>query len=141
LLLSVPVMVVLPTPTIVATLPEGELITEVLLEVKVVELLTSEPFKVAVNVMVVLEPTAERLMGELGFDLSDSVCVVCPTVTVSVPDMVPFVAVMVTPVVLAMPFTSPVELTVTLVASEVVQVEEAVKLLVLPSSLFPVAMS
>jgi hypothetical protein len=134
-------MVVLPTPTIVATLPEGELITEVLLEVKVVELLTSEPFKVAVNVMVVLEPTAERLMGELGFDLSDSVCVVCPTVTVSVPDMVPFVAVMVTPVVLAMPFTSPVELTVTLVASEVVQVEEAVKLLVLPSSLFPVAMS
>jgi hypothetical protein len=134
-------MVALPTPTMVAVFPVGALITDVLLEVKVVELVTSEPFSVAVNVIVAFDPTVVRLIGELGLELSESVCVVCPTVTVSVPDIVPFVAVMVTPVVFAMPFTSPVELTVTLLASEVVQVEDVVKLLVLPSSLFPVAIS
>jgi len=139
--LSVAVMVALPTPTMVAVFPVGALITDVLLEVNVVELVTSEPFRVAVNVIVLLDPTIVRLMGELGLELSESVCVVCPTVTVSVPDTVPFVAVMVTPVVLAMPFTRPVELTVTLLASEVVQVEEVVRFFVLPSSLFPVAIS
>src|SRR3954471_22127601 len=136
-------MVALPTPTTVAVFPDGALITDVLLEVNVVELLTSEPFRVAVKVMVVLEPTAARLIGELGLEPSESVCVVCPTVTVSVPCIVPFgaVAVIVTPVVLAIPLIRPVELTVTFVASEVVQVEEVVRFFVLPSSLLPVAIN
>jgi hypothetical protein len=144
LLLSVPVIVALPTPpTIVAMLPEGWLMTDGLFELNDVELVTSVPFKVALKVMVVLPPKVARLMGDEGLDVILSVCCVCPTVTVSVPLIVPLVAVMVTPVVLvlAIPFTSPVELTVTWVASELVQVAELVKFFVLPSSLLPVAVN
>ena len=76
LLLSVPVMVALPTPTMVATFAEGVPITDRLLEVKVVEVVTSDPFNVAVKVIVVFEPRAERLIGELGLELRVSACVV-----------------------------------------------------------------
>jgi hypothetical protein len=144
LLLSVPVIVALPTPpTMFAMLLEGWLMTEVLLELKDVELVTSVPFKVAVKVMVLLPPKVARLIGDEGVDVMLSVCCVCPTVTVSVPLIVPLVAVMVTPVVpvLAIPLTNPVELTLTWVASELVQVAELVKFFVLPSSLLPVAVS
>ena|SRR5215813_10418596 len=57
--------------------------------------------------------------------------------------MVPLVAVMVTPAlpVFAIPLTSPVELTVTWVVSELLQVAELVRFFVLPSSLVPVAVS
>ena len=47
----------------VAVFPVGALITDVLLEVNVVELVTSEPFRVAVNVIVLLDPTIVRLMS------------------------------------------------------------------------------
>ena len=143
LLLSVPVIVALPTPpAMVAMLLEGWLMTEGLFELNDVELVTSVPFKVALKVMVVLPPKVAKLIGDEGLDVILSVCCVCPTVTVSVPLMVPLVAVMVTPVVvLAIPFTKPVELTVTWVASEVVQVAELVTFFVLPSSLLPVAVN
>ena len=117
--------------------------TEVLLDVKEVELVTSVPLNVAVKLMVVFPPSVARLIGDEGLEVMVSDCCVCPTVTVSVPLMVPLVAVMVTPVVpvLAIPFTSPVELTVTFVASELLHVAELVRFLVLPSSLLPVAVN
>jgi hypothetical protein len=144
LLLSVPVIVAEPTPpTSVAVLLEGWLMTEVLLEVKDVEPVTSVPFRVAVKLMVVFPPSEARLIGDEGLEVIVSDCCVCPTVTVSVPLMVPLVAVMVTPVVpvLAMPLISPVELTVICVVSELLQVAEEVRFLVLPSSLLPVAVN
>lgn len=144
LLLSVPVIVAEPTPpTRVAVLPEGWLMTEVLLEVKDVEPVTSVPFRVAVKLIVLFPPSEARLIGDEGLEVMLRDCCVCPTVTVSVPLMVPLVAVMVTPVVpvFAIPLTNPVELTVTWVASELVQVAEEVKFFVLPSSLLPVAVN
>jgi hypothetical protein len=144
LLLSVPVIVALPTPpTIVAMLLEGWLMTDGLFELNEVELVTSVPFKVALKVMVVLPPKVAKLIGDEGLDVILSVCCVCPTVTASVPLTVPLVAVMVTPVVpvVAIPFTNPVELTLTWVASELLQVAELVTFFVLPSSLLPVAVN
>ncbi len=93
--------------------------TEVLLEVNVVELVTSVPFSVALKVMVVLVPIAAKLIGEDGLEVRVRLCCVCPTVTVVDPCIAPLVpvlvAVIVTPVlpVAAIPLTRPVELTVT----------------------------
>jgi len=75
LLLSVPVMVALPTPpTIVARLPEGWLMIEVLLEVKDVEPVTFVPFNVAEKLILVFPPSEARLMGDDGLEVILSDC-------------------------------------------------------------------
>jgi hypothetical protein len=83
LAVSVPVIVTVPVFNIVPVLPEM-LIVVGSLDVNVVELVTSVPFSVAVNVTDVV---ADMLIGDAGFELTVRV-EDCPTVNVIVPETV-----------------------------------------------------
>jgi len=98
---SEPVMVAFPVPTNVAVLPEN-VVTAVLLELHVVEEVTSEPFKVAEKTACV--PLVK--VGPTGFEL---IVRPVPPVTLPVadPDTPPTLAVMVTFVAAPTPLTFP----------------------------------
>ena len=137
--LFVAVIVAVPVFTRVAEPAEGVVITLVLLEVQVAELVTSVPFWVAVNVTEV--PLLAMLIVVPEFEVTVIAVDVAPTVTVADPLAVPEVAVIVTPVVVfAMALTSPVLLTVTCEASPLLQLT-LLTLPVVPSLKFPVAAS
>jgi hypothetical protein len=80
---SVPLIVTVPVFNIVPVLPEILMMVGSL-DVNVVELVTSVPFKVAVNVTDVF---VAILIGDAGFELMVSV-EDCPTVSVMVPETV-----------------------------------------------------
>jgi len=128
-------MVADPCPTNVATFDEN-VTTELLLDVQVVEFVTSLLFREAKKLAVV----PELNVGPGGVDVMVSVCELPP---VTAPEMLPLtpasVAVMVTFELLPTPVTSPVELTVAQ-ALELVQVADLVTSLV-PLSKLPVAVN
>lgn len=130
-----PVMVADPWPTNVATFDE-KVTTELLLDVQVVEFVTSLLFRVAKKFAVVPEL---NVVPE-GVELIERVCELPP---VTAPEMLPLtparVAVMVTFELFPTPVTSPVELTVAH-ALELDQVADLVTSLV-PLSKLPVAVS
>src|SRR5262249_54675700 len=112
--------------------------TALLLEVKVVVLVTSVPPSVASSWIVPPTGKEARLKVVPLGDVTVKVCV--PTLTLAVPEMPFFVAVMVTALdVLATPVTTPLLLTVACATSELLHVELPVSSAVLPSSKVPVA--
>jgi hypothetical protein len=138
-------MVTVPVvPPTVPLAPLEMLMMLELLEVKVVELVTSFPFKVAVNVMAVVAGFVARLIVVPKLDVMVSV-VDCPTVIVVVPDTTdPFedcaAACTVADTVLPVPgtfraVTRPAAFTLTKSGLEVtLQVAVPVRFLWLPSS-------
>lgn len=135
--LLVAVIVDWPAVIRVAAPATGVVITLGLLELQVAELVTSDPFWVAVKVTDV--PLLAMLIVVPEFEVTVIAVEDAPTVTVVEPLAVPDVAVMVTPeVVFAMPLIKPVVLTVTCVLSLLLQLT-LLTLPVVPSLKFPVA--
>lgn len=111
-----------------------------LLEDQVAELVTLVPPCVAVKVSVEPAPVAAMLIVVPELEVTVTVAD-CPTVTVVVPLAAPDVAVMITPdVVFAMPLINPLLLTLTWVASPLLQLT-LLTLPVVPSLKVPVATS
>ena len=109
----------------------------VLLEVQVAELVTSDPFCVALNEIVDPAPVEAMLIVLPEFEVTVTVELV-PTLTVVVPVAVPEVAVTVTALVVsAKPFTNPLLLTLTWVGVALLHVTP-LTLPVVPSLKLPV---
>jgi len=145
----VPVMVTMPTPpTRVPRLVSAELRLMMLgsLLVKVVWLVTSLPFSVAVNATAVLGGAVVKLMLLPSEDATASGWVVVPMVTVTfpvaeLPEDEQLAVMIAVDGVLVTAVTRPELLTLATVAAELVQVQEPVRICVVPSLKLPVAVS